>query len=89
MQTRQIPIVANNAGAIKEIASGNDIWTDTTYDLLSNLHRQYLEQYAALPTNTQFMERGVKESGYVLLDIDARRTKQYSRLHEEESYLRL
>ena len=34
---------------------------------LVNFCQLYLEQYSAFPTNTQFVERGVKESGFVAL----------------------
>ena len=43
------------------------MWENNPNPLLVALRDEYLHQYAALPTNTQFVERGVKESGYVTL----------------------
>ena len=67
MATCLLSIVANNPIALKLVASGEDMWADGAPTILANLCNVYLHQYTALPTNTQFVERGVKESRYVLL----------------------
>ena len=67
MMTRSLPIVSNHQAAIRLIAIGEDMWAINDNPLLVALREDYLHQYAAVPTNTQFVERGVKESGYVTL----------------------
>ena len=67
MQARSIPIITNHPEAIRLVDIGNDIWADDCGPLLLDLRNNYLHTFAALPTNTQFVERGVKESGYVSL----------------------
>ena len=62
-----IPIITQNTEAINKIAVGQDMWAKDADPVLLRFRQQYLEQYSALPTNTQFVERGVKESGYVSL----------------------
>ena len=50
------------------ISNGADIWReDHLNQQLLDFCQLYLEQYSAFPTNTQFVERGVKESGFVVL----------------------
>ena len=44
-----------------------DIWDPTSTPKLQQLRDLYLNQYSALPTYTQFMERGVNELDYVSL----------------------
>ena len=48
------------------------MWENNPNPLLVALRNDYLHQYAALSTNTQFVERGVKESGYVQLEEDVK-----------------
>ena len=66
MTTRILPVVQENMDAIELIAQGKDIWMERNPTLYS-FRLLYLIRYSALPTNTQFTERGVKESGYVSL----------------------
>ena len=66
MTTRILPVVKENMDAIELIAQGKDIWMERNPTLYS-FRLLYLIRYSALPTNTQFTERGVKESGYVSL----------------------
>ena len=68
METRQHDVFQNNQVPIQLIANGIDIWDPKTshYELLQ-FKQLYLLNYSALPTNQQFTERGVKESGYVTL----------------------
>ena len=67
LNVRNLPVVINNRTAIYIIAAGGNIWhSDATTSLLA-FRNLYLHQYSAFPTNTQFVERGVKESGYVSL----------------------
>ena len=63
MQQRNLPVVRAHSQAINLIAEGGDIWSDDTCKVLSAFRTVYLKEYSALPTNTQFTERGVKESG--------------------------
>jgi len=50
------------------IANGIDIWgKDISDEFIKEFRRVYCVQFSALPTNTQFGERGVKESSYVSL----------------------
>ena len=67
MQQRNLPVVRENGEAIYLIATGGDIWSDDACKVLSAFRTTYLNEYSALPTNTQFTERGVKESGYTSL----------------------
>ena len=60
-------MVKENWETIKCIAEGGDIWHPTASLPLKSFRDLYLRTYSALPTNTQFTERGVKESGYVSL----------------------
>ena len=64
--TRNLPFVKNNATALSLVADGIDMW-NVSIPALVELQTTYIHRYAALPTNTQFGERGVKESGYVSL----------------------
>ena len=66
MTTRSLPGVTQNHLSIQLIANGANPWTSSN-STLTDLKNLYLFQYSALPTNTQFIERGVKESGYVTL----------------------
>ena len=56
-----------NSIPIALLANGHDIWNVSATNSLSEFKKLYLYNYAALPTNSQFTERGVKESGYVSL----------------------
>ena len=49
------------------VAGGSNIWAHNANTILKHFKESYIFKYAALPINTQFMERGVKESGYVVL----------------------
>ena len=67
-ETRCLPLCQEIAAALSLIANGIDIWTkQINIPCLSTYSLLYLHRYSALPTNTQFGERGVKESGYVSL----------------------
>jgi len=61
-----IAFVKNNAAAISLVADGRDMWNGSVPALVE-FRKIYLLRYAALPTNTQFGEQGVKELGYVTL----------------------
>jgi len=66
--TRKIPFVRENAATLTLIANGINIWDENyTLPFMSSFKDIYSQRYSALPTNTQFGERGVKESGYVSL----------------------
>ena len=65
MQLRDLPFVQTHRDTLTRIGDGADIWSLNTH--LSAFADIYRARYAALPTNTQFTERGVKESGYVSL----------------------
>ena len=67
MQQRNLPVIRENTAAIALIAKGGDIWDDGACEILLSFRNTYLHKYSALPTNTQFTERGVKESGVVSL----------------------
>ena len=67
MQTRNLPLMNDYATAILLISEGIDIWTTRAASELKSFKTQYLTEFSALPTNTHFVERGVKESGYALL----------------------
>ena len=56
------------------IANGHNIWHSDAPTVLTKFRQLYVEQLSALPTNSQFTERGVKESGYVSL---GRRSEKY------------
>ena len=58
MTTRILPVVQENMDAIELIAQGKDIWMERNPTLYS-FRLLYLIRYSALPTNTQFTERGV------------------------------
>ena len=64
MKTRGLPIIKNNYLMISVISHGVDIWASNTDPIYHNI---YLLNDAALPTNTQFTERGVKDSDFVSL----------------------
>ena len=61
------PFVLANKVAIRLIADGGDIWAPSPSPPLVAFKELYLTHYSSLPTNSQFTERGVKESGYVSL----------------------
>ena len=61
------PFFVTNAVQIRLIADGCDIWSAGSQPCLLSFAHLYRTHYSALPTNTQFTERGVKESGYVSL----------------------
>ena len=67
MVTRSLSVVANNPIVLSILADGQDLWAKQTPSILTNFRMIYLKEYLSLPTNTQFTERGVKESGYVTL----------------------
>ena len=56
-----------NTVQIRLIADGCDIWSAYSLPCLVSFSQMYQTHYAALPANSQFTERGVKESGYVSL----------------------
>ena len=66
-QQRNLPVVQENIQAIALIANEGNIWSDDACAILIFFHNIYFYQYSSLPTNTQFTERGVKESGVVSL----------------------
>ena len=66
MKVRQHPLYINSLNAITMIANGANIWNSDVTELIQ-FREIYLFQYSGLPTNTQFVEHGVKESGYVTL----------------------
>ena len=64
---RNSPFYSDNAVPIQIIALGGDIWHGNACTHLVAFSNVYRYNYSALPTNSQFTERGVKESGYVTL----------------------
>ena len=64
MQQRQLPLLHNNLDLLPLLSNVCDLWADVP---LSRQHQQlrdiYLQRYSAIPSNTQFTERGVKEAG--------------------------
>lgn len=61
-------MVRDNAAPLHLISNGVDIWQQNSHnEVIQAFKSLYKYQYAALPTNTQFGKRGVKESGYVSL----------------------
>ena len=68
MKTRALNIFNSNHLVIQPITNGANIWTETTTTTTLNDFKDiYLNQYSALPTNTKFTKRRVKEYGYVTL----------------------
>ena len=64
---RSSPFMLANGLAIRMLADGGNIWDSSSHPPLQEFCNLYKTSYAALPTNSQFTERGVKESGYVSL----------------------
>ena len=64
--TREVEEIKENMIIVSMIANGADIWSDGNDELVF-FKECYLRKYSSLPTNTIFVERGVKESGYVTL----------------------
>ena len=61
-------VIQNHHVALTMIAlNGADIWDASQHQALIRFRNSFLHEFAALPTNTQFVERGVKESGFVSL----------------------
>ena len=58
---------SSNTVPIQLIALGGDIWNANACTHLVAFANIYRYNYSALPTNSQFTERGMKESGYVTL----------------------
>ena len=67
MQIRSSPFFSEHAVALRLLADGDNIWSPCAPPALMSFCNLYRTRYAALPTNSQFTERGVKESGYVSL----------------------
>ena len=53
--------------AISLVAGGSNIWAPNKNTILKDFKETYIFEYTALPMNTQFVGRGVKESSYVAL----------------------
>jgi len=66
MDTRWLQCVLHNSDAIRLISSGSNICS-SSHGILVAYKNEHIHQYSALPTNTQFTERGVKEYGFVSL----------------------
>ena len=66
ISTRSLHCVFYNSDTIYLICSGSNIWY-SSHGILVAYKNDYLHQYSALPTNTQFTERRVKESRFVSL----------------------
>jgi len=66
MATRSLQCVLHNSDAIRLISSGSDIYP-SSHVILVAYKNEYLHLNTALPTNTQFTDHGVKESGFVSL----------------------
>ena len=68
LRTCALPVFLLNPAAVKLISGGADIWQENQVNrTIVDFRQLYLEQYSAFPTNTQFVERVVKESGFVAL----------------------
>ena len=64
---RSSPFMLANGLAIRMLADGGNIWDSSSHPPLQEFCNLYKTSYAALPTNSQFTDCGVKESGYVSL----------------------
>ena len=67
MSIRNLQCIKDYPTAISLVAGGSNIWAPNTNIILNDFKERYIFEYAALPINTQFVEIGVKESGYVAL----------------------
>ena len=67
MSTILILCIQDNDVAVRLLPVVCNMWDDDTTAPLYKLKTVFLNEFAAFPTNTQFAERGVKESGYVSL----------------------
>ena len=67
MTARTLPSIRDNYVAVTLVALGHDMWSPTIVGPLLQLRQVFLREFSSFPTNTQFVERGVKESGYVSL----------------------
>ena len=64
---RRLPFIQRNQAALALIMNGGDMWADHVCATLNDFKTIYLHEFVAPPVNTQFVERGVKESDYVAL----------------------
>ena len=67
MKICTLPVIIEHYTAVSMIAHMGNIWSQTAPPFLLRFQRAYLVEYASFPTNIQFVEREVKESGFVSL----------------------
>ena len=66
IRIRNSPFYTQHAVSLRLISLGHDIWSENTNSILRVFANLYRYRYSALPINSQFTERDVKESGYFL-----------------------
>ena len=88
MHQRNLPVINENGTTIALIAEGGDIWNDDACDVLLSFCNIYLMEYYALPMNSQFIERGVKESGVISSEDGGGQTVVFS-LYSKESWFQM
>ena len=67
MSARNLPCVNSNTTAVSLIMNGSNIQDSDPFPTLNNFKHSYLQKYAVLLINVQFMEQGIKGCGYVAL----------------------
>ncbi len=60
MKLRKWELFQKDDMAIRMVSRGANIWDDGAHKSYNDLKMHYLDHYSALPTNTQFVEHGVK-----------------------------
>ena len=63
MKIRALQLIGGGYPVISLISNGTDIWTEDADMHLLRFRQVYLHQFSAIPTNFQFTERNVTESG--------------------------
>eukprot|EP00957_Ditylum_brightwellii_P081813 6224417-Ditylum_brightwellii.AAC.1 len=67
METQTLQVINNNHVALAFIVHHeSNIW-EATQQVLIDFRDIYLQEFSVLPTNTQFVEHGVKESDFISL----------------------
>ena len=66
-ETRNLSFIRQHIPAISLIADGCNAWGNAPGNALASFRQLYLHRFSAFPINSQFTERGVKESGHVSL----------------------
>ena len=66
MAIRQLPCIIHHAAVLSLVEAGTDVWS-STLPILCSMRTHYINHFATVPINTQFVEREVKESGCVTI----------------------